>query len=265
MEWIDKALHFFGLGWLNGMIAVGSVAFAVLAYVWARKRTKISHVYLGEHLLGSASDSLPPAIVVQYNGHSIPRLTKSLLVIWNSGENTITGDAIVEKDPLRVQVGEDGKILSVSVLKSSRAVNDFRIVPYVNKQANEAILSFDFLDSNDGAVIEILHTSTDRKPRLKGTLRGLPKGFSNYGQFTRPKPQKKSKTGKLVDVIFSPLVLGAAGFLFAMYGPRPIFLTPDGANSFIPGLLGGFFGMWAVHAYSSRRKYPRVLHLEALE
>ncbi|WP_447891396.1 hypothetical protein [Pseudomonas atacamensis] len=265
MEWIDKALHFFGLGWLNGMIAVGSVAFAVLAYIWARKRTKISHVHLGEHLLGSASDSLPPAIVVQYNGHSIPRLTKSLLIIWNSGENTITGDAIVEKDPLRVQVGEDGKILSVSVLKTSRAVNDFRTVPYVNEQANEAILSFDFLDSNDGAVIEILHTSTDRKPRLKGTLRGLPKGFTNVGQFTRPKPQKRSKAGKLADVVFSPLVLASAGFLFALYGPRPIVLPPDGGNSFVPGVLGGFFGMWVAYAYGARRRYPRALHLEALE
>lgn len=153
----------------------------------------MAYVHLGEHLLGSAADTLPPLINVLYDGISIPRLTKTLVIIWNNGENTINGADIVPKDPLRLQVGSDGEILSISLLKTSRAVTDFQIASGESAATNEAVLKFDFFDANDGVVVEILHTSTDRQPRISGTLRGLPQGFTNLGQFTRPKPQKRSR------------------------------------------------------------------------
>ena len=234
----------------------------------------MAYVHLGENLLGSASDALPSEIDVQYRGVSIPRLTKSVLIIWNNGENTLSGADIVEKDPLRMVVGNDGAILSVSVLKTSRAVNDFQVFTRPSFSSSEARISFDFLDANDGAVIEVLHTSANRKPSLQGTMRGLPQGFSNLGQFTRPKPkkQKKKPSGPLsvvTAVLLSPPVLALAGFATAVYGPRPAFLMEAmGSGSFINGLmggLGGFFAMWVVSSWSSRRRYPRSLHPESLE
>lgn len=271
MSWIDNVLSLMEKSWLGTLLGIVGLVVALVSYLWTRKRTSLGYVHLGEHLLGSASDALPPAIVVQYDGISIPRLTKSVLIFWNSGENTVLGSDIVAKDPLRFHVGSDGQILSISVLKATRSVNDFTVIP-PGKEMNEAEFNFNFLDANDGVVVEILHTSTDRQPRIKGTLRGLPQSFRNFGRFTRPKPQKKKRSGPLstvMAVVFSPVVLAFAGFMLAVYGPRPTFLlelTKD--SSFFQGLMGGvgsFLGMWVISSWSTRRRYPKSLHLETLE
>lgn len=274
MPWIENLFSLLGQSWVGTALSIIAIPLAIVTYILSRRRTKMAYVHLGEHLLGSDSDSLPSEIVVQYRDISIPRLTRSVLIIWNNGENTLSGTDIVEKDPLRLAVGMDGRILSVSVLKTSRPVNDFRVISPPAFWTNEAPLSFDFLDKNDGAVIEVLHTSSNRTPSLLGTMRGLPQGFSSLGHFSRPKPQKQKKKpsgplGIITTVIFSPPVLALAGFALALYGPRPEFLAEvKGSGSFINGLmggLGGFFAMWVITTWSSRRKYPRNLHPESLD
>ncbi len=271
MPWIDEALRVLGLGWIGGLLGIGGLIFGYVTYVRSRRRTKMAYVHLGEHLLGSASDTLPPLIDVLYDGIAIPRLTKTLVIIWNNGENTIASADIVDKDPLRLQVGTDGEILSVSLLKKSRAVNDVQIAYEESASANEAMLTFDFLDANDGVVVEILHTSTDRKPRISGTLRGLPRGFTNLGQFTRPKPQKKVRKERVSKAVFAvtTILFVAAGFWTAIYDSQ--LPTPDisarlttGSSALI-GALAGVICMWALTAFTSRRRYPKSLHLEALE
>lgn len=266
MSWIDLALSLMEQAWLGTVIGIVSLIVAAVTYLWTRKRTSLGYVHLGEHVLGSASDSLPPAIVVQYNGVNIPRLTKSVLIFWNSGENTVLGADIVATDPLRFQIGEDGQILSISILKASRSVNDFNIVPS-HTETHEASFNFNFLDANDGVVVEILHTSTDRKPRINGTLRGLPHGVRHFGQFKRPKPRKIQRTGPLptlMSVVFSPFVFLCVSFAIAIYAPRPDFISASAFNGLM-GVLGGFWGMWMVDSWATRRKYPKSLYVDALE
>ncbi|MGY2223416.1 hypothetical protein ACW9IK_12075 [Pseudomonas gingeri] len=267
MSWIDYAQGLLDKSWLGTLLGIAGIVFAALTYLWTRKRTSLAYVHLGEHLLGSASDALPSEIVVQYNGISIPRLTKSILILWNSGENTVSGEDIVARDPLRFHAGDDGRILSAVILKSSRSVNDFSILKTLDIGANEITFNFNFLDTNDGVVVEILHTSTDRKPSIKGTLKGLPQGFRNLGQFTRPKPQKKMQ-GKLRSLAWSlfPAVMVLGGFLAAVYGPRPsFFLTNPDTGLFFYSFLGAFVGMWLNNRFWTRRKYPKSLHTDALE
>lgn len=267
MEWIDYALNLFGQSWFGTLIGIVGLVAAVFTYLWTRRRTSMAYVHLGEHILGSASDSLPAEIDVQYSGISIPRLTKTTLIIWNSGENTVSGSDIVSKDPLRFAVGSDGRILAVSVLKTSRSVNDFVLVPPLERTTNEAKFTFDFLEANDGAVIEILHTSTNRKPRVEGTLKGLPKGFRNLGQFTRPKPQKKRSKGPfgILRPALPFIGVAAAGFLFAAFESQSTTFHLDRMSNILMPFMGGFAGMWAASWFVSRRRYPISLHMEALE
>lgn len=267
MSWIENVQQLMEQTWVGTALAILAIPLSIFLYIWGRKRTKMAYVYLGEHLLGSNENALPEQIVVQYDGLSIPRLTKTLLIIWNNGENTVSGADIVGKDPLRIAVGVDGRILSTVLLKTSRAVNDFKIEPINPEAPHEALIVFDFLDANDGVVVEILHTSSDGKPLVKGTMRGLPQGIGNLGQFTRPKPQPK-KSGVLSilgSVLLSPPVLALAGFATATWAPHPEFVLKLAANdSFRDGFMGGlgaFVGMWLITRWVNRRRYPRALDL----
>lgn len=265
MSWIDYALSLMDKSWLGTLLGIVGLIFGLVTYLWTRKRTSLGYVHLGEHLLGSTSDTLPSAIVVQYNGINIPRLTKSILIFWNSGENTVLGSDIVAKDPLRFHVGGDGQILAIAVLKVTRPVNDFSLIP-LGKETNEAEFTFNFLDVNDGFVVEILHTSTDRQPRIKGTLRGLPQGFRNFGRFTRPKPQKKSKNRNLSFGLKLMMTGAALVLLVVISRSRGSSLETSGDfGVLIASFLGGFVGMWICSTYFSRRRYPKSLHTEALE
>lgn len=277
MPWIDHALNLMNQGWLGTLLGILGIVFGLATYLWTRKRTSLSYAYLGEHLLGSKSDALPEGINVQYKGEDIPRLTRSVIVLWNSGENTIMGSDLVDIDPLRFCIETDGELLSVSILKASRPVNDFKIRHPSAHAPNEAIVEFNYFDSRDGVVVEILHTSASRQPDIKGTLRGLPKGLNPVGRMTRSSnPFKRTRIGKVLSIyvpkisVLVPIIFGG-GFMLT-----GLFATPEVATSVMTfnfekpntavmtmGATYVGFGLFSLYLY--RRKYPKNLHIEALE
>lgn len=259
MAWFEDALNLLSPGWVGSLIGLAGLAYALLT----RKRKRISYTYLGEHLLGSGSDSLPQGITVQYQGIDIPRLTRSVVVIWNSGEETLMGSDIVSKDPLRFCVGQGGQILSISIVKSSREVNEFCLTRPEGR-SDEAHFSFNYLDAKDGAVVEILHSSAKRQPRIKGTMRGLPQGLRDWGALQR-RPQPKTRVDRVAGFIarLVPIMAAAPLFLAASFKPQLFPLTS------VDGLLfagvGALLASTILDMYRTRRRYPKQLHAEALE
>jgi hypothetical protein len=268
MSWFENALSLLSPGWVGSLIGLAGVISAVVVYLLTRQRTRLGFSYFGEHLLGSSSDSLPQGITVQYAGITIPRLTRSVIVLWNCGENTLLGDSIVKKDQLRFCVREGGRILSIQVVKASRDVNEFVFSPPPPNPENEAIFTFNYLDKNDGVVVEILHTSADKRPSIKGTLRGLPNGLREFGQMSR-RPQKRTLLARFNSVISTwvPITLGGLMGLLAVFAPVESFFVfgSTESSSILFALSAAYMGLGALSLFSSRRKYPKALHVEALE
>lgn len=277
MAWIESTLSFLSPGWVGSLIGLAGLLAALIAYLSSRKRTSLSFAYLGEHLLGSESASLPQGITVQYYGADIPRLTRSIVVLWNSGENTILGSDVVEADPLRFCVGTDGELLSTSVLKATRSVNDFKIKSPSPHAPNEAVVEFNYFDSGDGVVIEILHTSESRQPDTKGTLRGLPNGLRSVGRMTRtPSALKRAGPSRLIAILAPRLTTWVPIFFGGFFMLTGMFASPETLNTVMTFnlqqsnnaviLMGGvYLIMGLVSLYLFRRKHPKSLHVEALE
>jgi hypothetical protein len=278
MAWFESTLSFLSPGWVGSLIGLAGLLSAVIVYLLTRKRTSLSFAYRGEHLLGSESDTLPEGISVQYHGADIPRLTRSIVVLWNSGENTIMGSDLVDIDPLRFRVGTDGELLSVSILKASRSVNDFKIRHPSAHAPNEAIVEFNYFDSGDGVVVEILHTSVSRHPDIKGTLRGLPKGLNSVGRMSRsPSIFKRTASGRvfsifapIVGAAWIPIVVGGAFMVTGLVGSpetiNAVMMFNLEKQSSVVMAMGAFYvGVGLVSLYVFRRKHPKSLHIEALE
>jgi len=270
MQWLKDALELLAPGWVGSIIGLAGIAAAALTYVLTRQRTRFAYRYAGERLLGLSTDGLPADLTVQFRGQAIQRLTRTLIVFWNAGEKTILAEDIVRSDPLRLKFRDDGRVLAATVLKQARAVTQVEAT-FDPLQPNEVGLRFAFLDSGDGAVIEVLHTSERRYAEFLGTVRGLPNGLHDLGRITGrqydmrrfPLPRSPRKLGWLVAAL--GVLIAGAGLVIPWESlgkanaadAVPIGLVIAGA-----GALYAFLGLTLI--FLTRRGYPKALHVDEL-
>jgi hypothetical protein len=131
-------------------------------------------------LLGSTSSALPEEVEIYFKNQKVPLLVRSHVVLWNSGTQTICSSDIVGDDPIQIVVAHRSHVLQAHVIASTRTVNKFHVRP---QSANSVICEFDYLDPNDGAAIEILHTDEKEYPTILGTIRGMPRGLRDWDRF----------------------------------------------------------------------------------
>jgi len=267
MAWFDNNLSFLAPGWVGSLIGLLGLIGGIATYFLTRQRTCLVFAHTGERLLGLSSGGLPVDISVQYQGENIPRLTRSVLIFWNSGEKTISREDIAEADPLCFSIGNDGEVLSATILKSTRDVSNINIKPNP-AIPNHVQLDFSFLDAGDGAAVEILHTSKESEPDFLGTVRGLPKGIKNTGRATTA-TYKNRKSRKLLPFKLATLIIffmGIASITIGIFGSSEaidvfLYLGLKGNNMAI--IIGVFYAIsGGFLIYISRRKYPKSLQLD---
>jgi hypothetical protein len=97
------------------------------------------------------------------------------VVLWNEGRAPLRGVDLVTSDPLRIAFSPRAEVLAAAVSKRTRATNAVT-VKRSPEAASDLLITYDFLDANDGALVHILHTSCTRLCVLTGTLIGQPEG-----------------------------------------------------------------------------------------
>lgn len=269
MQVLDRMLDALAPGWVGSLIGILGILAAIITYFLTRQRTILAYRTKGARLLGSVEPRLPSEVTVMFRGRSVPRLTRSLIVVWNDGEKTINGADVVASDPLVVDVGEGAEILSHTMVRTSR--DAISLSCELADSPNRAVLSFSFLDSSDGGVVEVLHTGEQRHMKLYGTVRGMPSGPKNRGRVVPSRtamalPFPKSR--RLFACVF--IVVGVAIAVVGLVYPfadRPAATTPSssGLRYALPlagalyASLGGLM-LWLV-----RRGYPKLLHVDELD
>lgn len=216
-------VEFFNQGWVGSLIGLIGVILGILglvAYRVSRIGPRPTFQFHSRRLIGKQEQELPTEIDVLFNKQPVPRLTSSRIVFWNSGNSTVHGNAIVSGDPLRCEF-DDGSILKAHVIKATRPVINFSVS--ADAAIPIATFTFDFLDPSDGAMIEILHTSEKRNPKLLGTVRGVPKGIMNWGDYSKEIyqffPSRISAVRRINKIMF--LLMGLFGLLTILFALIP--------------------------------------------
>lgn len=265
---INQAQSALAPGWVGSFIGLIGVVIAIITYVLSRKKKALSYTLMGERLLGSSTGSLPNDITVQYQNSNIPRLTRSTIYLWNSGQLPITRDHLAPADRPRLVIGNDGRILAITVQRSSRPAIEFSIAEDPQRP-NTAILDFAFLDVADGATIEILHTSSVSSITASGTILGIPRGIRNLGRTS-------SKTFKLPFNAPMPMnFIGGMSILMGIVIAVAGVVAPEKAEMLVTfGLTSQatVFLMAAIYIFSGsgviyffRKKYPKGLAIPESE
>lgn len=253
MEFINA---FFSQPWIGSVAGIIGIAVGIVGlilYRASRIGSRLVYQLRVIRLLGTEEQELPHFIQVMYHGFNIQRLTKVYVILWNAGNATLDSDKIVPNDPLRLQIN-NGEAISVSISKTTREANNFRVDAHPGS-STEKVIRFDYLDPGDGAVIELLHTGRARYPKIRGTIRGSPRGPLNWGTT----PSRYTEPGLMF------CALGAVMFLIGIIQPLyTLIYTYLGRISVL--VMGAAFLLVGVSTtLRSRKRFPKSLMIQDLD
>lgn len=281
---MSRVFEFINQGWVGSLIGLIGIILGIVgifSYRISKSVAKPSYQKSSLRLLGRKEDNLPNDVTVTYKGNIVERLTKTTLVLWNNGTETLDGSNIVGKDPLSISFEDDDKILSYKILKQTKETNAFDI-QVLKEYQSKLVFSFEYLDPSDGVVIELLHDSAQRYPIISGTIKGLPDGFVDQGRVLEN--EQNNLKGPLKMLLSRPkfifliaIVLGLGMVLFG--------ILPPAAREFIVGFIFEsstqktidqqplffiIFGLLyaslpAFLLWTRRKKYPKQLEVSEFE
>lgn len=173
----------FSEAWIGTVIAIGGIFFSFVISYYFYKKSQVDALLAFQmssiRIITKDRAKSLNGLNITFKGKEVVQLTKTYIFLWNDGRKIINGVDCVPSDRLRISI-IDAEILSTSIVKTSRDVNNISI-DLNDSCSSEAFIIFDYLDPNDGVVIEILHTGKERFPQIKGVIKGIPKGILNYG------------------------------------------------------------------------------------
>ena len=175
---MQEFIRFLSQGWIGTIAGIAGLTLAVFFHLRSRKSSIIAIQSKDVSMIGGGA-VFPDEVEVRYRGTPVPRLTSSIVWIWNAGNKTVKGSEIVAHDPLRLRFG--GEILAVRIRKVTREV--LRITANTSEEEEMGMVcwDFEFLDPGDGGVLEVLHSGSTEAPKSTGTIIGLPKGPQYLG------------------------------------------------------------------------------------
>jgi hypothetical protein len=263
---IDSLKQALSQAWLGTAIGALSIIVAIVIYRASAIGARPVYSRRSFRVIGFNRNEFMEDVQILYRGMHVDRLSRSNIIFWNSGKKTLYGSDIVADDAVRCELSPDALVLEVWIIKRTRDANKFTAMIDDNSP-NRAILNFDYLDPQDGVVIELLHTDSGRQPAVKGTIRGVPKGMLDRGSPPSMggilRISKMRTFGKgvgtgmlLVGLICIAYALGASDYLLkSVDKPEFTFFTR------LLLLIAGVIYVWSagVFLFSFRRRYPKTL------
>jgi hypothetical protein len=261
---------FFSQSWVGALLGIlAGFLIAFFFYRASRVGARPSYQFKALRLIAKDERALPEEMEILFKGVSVPRLTKTHVIFWNSGKAMLDGKQIIDADPLRLEFSKDAQVLRARIAKATRDTNEFEI-KINDKSPNEVVCQFDYLDVGDGAVIELLHTDEERYPKVQGTIRGVPKGILNWGYIsTSPLGYLGIRYPRRMFSVFALIfgvTLTAIGFLAPLiFKPS----APHEPSTWWRWLLVGFgliyISMSLSMLWTIRRRFPKSLMIEDIE
>jgi len=167
---------------------------------------------------------------IKYRNKQVKNLSFSRLIFWNDGKNPIDNNDISDHNPLGIYVvQEEILILDAKIIEENSSASRIKINLHENKKCIN--IDFEYLNSNKGFVIELVHTGISSNDLvIKGDIKGVDRmikvpyrrverfWFANIlFRFIR-----NNKTRRRINAIYSLIFAGMTFWLlsYVMYNPE---------------------------------------------
>ncbi|WP_334606097.1 hypothetical protein [Micromonospora sp. CPCC 205546] len=157
-----------------------------------------------DQLIGAEDGYLAEGVAVTHDGHPIGGISRTCFAIWNHKGDVISRTDVLPNDPLRIVLPSDDRALQVRLLTRSREQTGISARVTAGEHTTVS-LSFDFLDADDGCVLEVIHQGT-RPARLAGTVRGatiVDRGSANLSTSSLVRLGEKRWIRRLINYHFT--------------------------------------------------------------
>jgi hypothetical protein len=231
---------------LGVIIGAIGVVLAIIFYIRSKQEIRPAFATTTQTLISVSEGRLPAAVEFTYNGKRIPNLYKALLFFWNRGSKTLNSADIASLDPITFHFEEKGaKVLEVRAVKATREV----LKASATQNDNDITLSFDFLDRDDGVVLEVYYAGEDSYISCSGTIKGARGGIQERSQIIGEMPpfgwgSMRSTAGMMLSALL--MLVFAGSLIFTDVGSKNGHLNIDyfwfifGVAAFIFGIAGLF-------------------------
>lgn len=275
---LQESFNFLNQGWVGSLIGFVGVVIGVLgifSYKISKSRGRPTIQKHSLRIIGKEDTEVSEDLEILYKGTKVERLTKTTIVFWNDGTETINGSDVVNSDKISFCFSEGERILSSKIISLTREVNNASLIKD-QEHGNIVSLAFDFFDPNDGVTIELLHTDKERYPSITGTIKGVPDGIYDAGRYIDDSTQLPIKPFDLIfknrkRLMYFALAIGLATFAVGLL-PGSVYEYVDALVKTEPNKNGGFPERWffivfggiyasmaAFVLWVGRRKYPKAL------
>lgn len=165
-DWLATNPWFGILGFIAGVIGI-------ILTIRSKKEKLPLFAIRSNNIIRDLASRFEP-LQVLYSRQRVENLTVTKLAFWNGGRETINNQDIASIDPLAVYVKSGYKILDTKVLYSKNPANQFSFTTADDK--SHIKLNFEYLDKNEGGVIQLLHTGKSSDDiEVRGTIKGAGK------------------------------------------------------------------------------------------
>lgn len=242
---MNQFLDFFSTPWIGTAIGAIGVVLAIYFYVKTRVVSRLSYELSETNIVGTLDAAFSNSLELTYEGRKVPRVTRTTIRMWNSGNATIRHADVAEGDPLSAVLSENSEVLQTAVVRQTRPVNQILIK---STSDQKVVVGFDFLDPGDGFLIDIIHTDMLNVVGLTGTVIGLRGGFLRVEDDLL----YWSDIARFMSAVFAPMALFTFIILWLLPGhsaERPLIRS----SGDVIILLGGIALNVAVMSYTLKR------------
>lgn len=225
----------------------------IISYYFYRKSLKIRQPYwaIRSNNLIYGFCNIVDDLEITFESEPVENLTISKIIFWNNGLETINYDDLTTINPLRIKGISETKILQASIIRSNNKSSNFTLEYF--KEDNKVKINFDYLDQNQGVVIQVIHTGKSSKDiEILGDIKGVksitqrfsyPRWLKKMGSLFINKKFLKSIL-KSYEFIIGPvfIILGILNFFPTIRNilEKEVIIFPEYWKGFVH-IFAGFF------------------------
>ena len=185
------------------ILALLGVVATLITYWKSIVKKKPTYDKINYNLINESITTLEK-LEVKYNENEIKNFSTGTISFYNSGKGVIRKEDIAPLDKLRIELSDEYEILNAEIIFESNKVNNCSILMENNKNL---IISFDFLDENQGLVVKFYHTGKNIADfNIKGTIIGANKMIHIDQRYTQNKMLRLIDKSRKIPV-FSALII----------------------------------------------------------